>query len=303
MKLTRLTTEPVLKPVKEHEWEKAGVFNAAVVHHNGLYHMVYRATDLGGDGKYGKYISALGYAVSVDLLTWHRYKEPVLTNSVPQEQRGPEDPRIVRIDNIFYMTYVGYRGRVPNDFRICLATSRDLVHWDRKGILLDEPNKNASLFPVKIEGKYWLLHRRHPDIWICYSEDLKTWTGHKKIMSPIPDTWNQTRIGIAGPPVEINEGWFLIFHGVDKLNHYRLGAALLDREDPSRVSARQFEPIIEPELDWEINGYVPNVIFSCATVLQGNRIYCLYGGADTVIGAAYIDLLDVVFEKSSYQIK
>lgn len=300
MKLTRLIEEPILKPVKEHEWERAAVFNAAVVYHNGLYHMLYRATDLGSNEKHGKYVNALGYAVSADLLTWHRYEKPVLTNSVPQEERGPEDPRIVQIDNLFYMTYVGFRGRVGNDFRICLATSRDLIHWDRKGILLDEPNKDASFFPEKIEGKYYMLHRRHPDIWICSSDDLRTWTGHTKIMSPLPDTWNQARIGIAGPPARIDEGWLLIFHGADEFNHYRLGAALLDREDPSRVLARQKEPVLEPELDWEINGNVPNVIFSCATLLQGGRIYCPYGGADTVMGVAYIDLQDVSFEQSAW---
>lgn len=300
MKLTRLIHEPVLKSVEEHEWENAAVFNAAVVYHKGLYHMIYRATNLGGSEEFGKYINSLGYAVSKDLLSWQRKDRPILTNSVPQEERGPEDPRIVRIDNLFYMTYVGFRGRVPDDYRICLATSLDLVHWDRKGILLDEPNKNASLFPEKINGKYCMLHRRRPDIWICYSDDLITWTHHEKIMSPEPDSWNQTRIGIAGPPVKITNGWFLIFHGVDELNHYRLGTVLLDYENPGKVLARQFEPVIEPELEWEINGYVPNVIFSCATLLQGNRIYCLYGGADTVIGVAYIDLPDVVFEENAW---
>jgi len=296
MKLTRLTNKPILQPIADHEWEKAAVFNAAAVYHKKLFHMIYRATNLGGHEKYGRYINALGYAVSGDLLTWHRYEEPILTNSVPQEERGPEDPRIVKIDNLFYMTYVGFRGRTPGDYRICLATSKDLVHWDRKGIVLDEPNKNASLFPEKISGKYYMLHRRHPDIWICHSEDLKTWIGHEKIMSPLPETWNQTRIGIAGPPVKTKKGWFLIFHGVDEFNHYRLGVALLDQTNPGRVLARQKEPIIEPELDWEINGYIPNVIFSCATVLSGNRIYCLYGGADTVMGVAFIKLQDIVFQ-------
>ena len=91
----------------------------------------------------------------------------------------------------------------------------------------------------------------------------------------------------------------MIFHGVDEKNHYRLGAALLDYEDPSKVLARQAEPIIEPKLGWEINGFVPNVIFSCATVLKDDRIYCIYGGGDTVIGVAYIDLQDVIFPHES----
>ncbi|MCH7732057.1 MAG: glycosidase [Candidatus Marinimicrobia bacterium] len=300
MKLTRLTKEPILKPIENHPWERSAVFNAGAVYHNGLYHMIYRATDIGGSEKYGEYINSLGYAVSSDLLHWHRYDKPILTNDVPQELRGPEDPRIVKIKDTFYMTYTGFGGRSENDYRICMATSTDLVHWARKGVLLDEPNKDAALFPEKIGGRYCMFHRRFPDIWICYSEDMKTWTDHQKVMSPLPGTWAQSRIGIAGPPIRIKEGWFLIFHGVDDLHHYRLGALLLDYEDPGRVLALQAEPIIEPELEWEINGYIPNVIFSCATVLKDDRIYCPYGGADTVIGVAYIDLKDVVFENDSW---
>ncbi len=299
MKLTRMTTEPVLTPIAEHEWEKAAVFNAAAVYHHGLFHLIYRATDLGGHEKYGRYINTLGYAVSADLLTWHRYDEPIMINDVPQEARGPEDPRIVRINDTFYMTYTGFGDRFKDDFRICMATSKDLVHWDRKGVVLDEPNKNSCLLPEKIGDRYCLFHRRHPDIWVCYSDDLVHWTDHHKIMSPIPDSWNRVRIGIAGPPVKIDAGWFLIFHGVDEHNHYRLGAVLLDSRDPGKIIARQATPIIEPELTWEIKGYIPNVIFSCATILKDDRVYCIYGGADTVIGVAYIDVKDIVFGKEN----
>ncbi|MCH8011438.1 MAG: glycosidase [Candidatus Marinimicrobia bacterium] len=300
MKLTRLTKEPILKPIKNHPWERSAVFNAGAVYHNGLYHMIYRATDIGGSEKYGEYINSLGYAVSSDLLKWHRYDKPILTNDVPQELRGPEDPRIVKMNDTFIMTYTGFGGRFENDYRICMATSTDLVHWARKGVLLDEPNKDAALFPEKIGGRYCMFHRRHTDIWLCYSDDMLNWTGHQKIMAPIPGTWNQSKIGIGGPPVKVEEGWFLIFHGVDEHHRYCLGAVLLDYTNPGKVLARQTEPIIEPTLDWEVNGYIPNVIFSNATVLKDKRIFCLYGGADTVIGVAYIDLKDVVFENDSW---
>ena len=294
-----MTDDPILKPIEKHNWEKGAVFNAGAVYHNNQFHMIYRATDLGGNEKYGPYINSLGYAASKDLIHWERKTEPVLKNGVPQELRGPEDPRIVELEGKFYMTYTGFGNRFQDDFRICLASSNDLIHWERHGVVLDEPNKNASLFPEKIEGRYCMFHRRHPDIWICFSDDLERWVDNKKVMLPIPNSWNQTRIGIAGPPVKINEGWFLIFHGVDEKNHYRLGAALLDYEDPSKVLARQAEPIIEPKLSWEINGFVPNVIFSCATVLKDDRIYCIYGGGDTVIGVAYIDLQDAIFPHES----
>jgi len=295
MKLTRMSEEPVLKPIEEHEWERAGVFNTAAVYHKGLFHMVYRATDIGGHEKYGEYINKLGYAVSKDLKTWHRLSEPIFENDVPQEARGPEDPRIVKIDDTFYMTYVGFANRFPGDYRISLATSKDLVNWERHGVLLDEENKNSALFPQKFGNEYFLLHRRHPDIWISSTKDFKTFYDHTKVMSPIPNSWQQTRIGIAGPPVSHKDGWLLIYHAVDENNHYRLGAALLDRDNPREVIARHPDPIIEPELEWEIEGWVPNVIFSCATIELEDRYVVIYAGADTAIGVAYIKKEDVKF--------
>ena len=262
IKLKRISDKPVLEPIPEHPWEAAAVFNGAAVYENGVFHYIYRATDIGGHEKYGDYINNLGYAASRDLIHWERRPEPILKNDVPQELRGPEDPRIVKIEDTFYMTYTGFGGRFPGDYRICLATSNDLIHWDRHGVLLDEENKNSAFFPQKIGDEYLFLHRRHPNIWLAKTKDLKTFTDHQIIMRTIDDDWQCVRIGIAGPPVHHPKGWLLFYHAVDKINAYRLGAALLDYENPGKVLARQSRPVIEPELDWEINGFVPNVIFS-----------------------------------------
>ena len=300
IKLTRISQEPILKPEPKHSWEQAAVFNAGAVYEKGLYHMIYRATNIGGHERYGDYLNNFGYAVSKDLFNWHRLSEPIMKNNVAQELRGPEDPRIVKIGDTFYMTYVGFANRFPGDYRICLAASEDLVHWQRHGVLLDEENKNSSLFPEKIKGEYLLLHRRHPDIWIASSLDLKNFTNHTRIMTTINDDWQCTRIGIAGPPVRHPQGWLLFYHAVDKMNTYRLGVALLDYENPRRVIARHSRPVIEPELPWEINGFVPNVIFSCATVENDDKYVVIYAGADTVIGAAYVKKTDVDFEKKDW---
>jgi predicted GH43/DUF377 family glycosyl hydrolase len=303
MKLTRISNEPIFKPVHENEWERSAVFNCAAVHENGLFHMIYRATDIGGHERYGEYINMLGYAVSKDLKTWHRLDEPILKNDVPQELRGPEDPRIVKIDDTFHMTYTGFGNRFSGDYRICHATSKDLVNWKRHGVLLDEGNKNSAFFPEKINGEYLFLHRRHPDIWIASTKDFKNFTNHTSIMKPFPDDeWQSVRLGIAGPPVKHPQGWLLFYHAVDSINAYRLGVALLDYDDPRKVLARQAVPVIEPELDWEINGYIPNVIFSCATIDHDDKYYVIYAGADTVIGAAYIKKSDVVFDKKDWLI-
>ncbi len=297
MKLTRYSRDPVLKTVPEHKWERAAVFNAGAVYDNGKYHMIYRGTDIGGHEKFGEYINNLGYAWSENIVDWQRLPDPVLKNDVPQELRGPEDPRIVKLDGRFYMTYTGFGGRFLGDYRICLAISDDFKTWDRQGVLLDEENKNSAFFPQKFGDKYLLLHRRGVDIWIAETEDFKTFTNHTSIMAPIPGTWESRKIGIAGPPVLHPQGWLLIYHAVDEIFQYRLGAVLLDRDNPRKVLARFNQPLIESEEEWERQGPVPNVIFSCATMEMEDRYDIIYAGADSLIGAAYIKKSDVVFEK------
>ena len=94
-----------------------------------------------------------------------------------------------------------------------MVRSKDLKNWGNRQIVLDEPNKDAALLPEKVGGKYVLFHRRHPNIWIAYSDDLKTWHGHKMIMCPKSNSWDSEKIGIAGPPLKIDDGWLMIYHG------------------------------------------------------------------------------------------
>jgi len=208
--------------------------------------------------------------------------------------RGPEDPRIVKINDGFFMVCTGYGGRFEKDYRISLAVSENLIEWKRLGVMLDEPNKDATLFPEKINDKFILLHRRPPSIWIAFSDDLTGWQDHRIVAKPIEGSrWESKKIGIAGPPFRTKNGWLLIYHGVSQDNIYSLGLMLLDKEDPTKVIARQKEPILEPELEWEINGHVPNVVFSCGQVVINNRVLVYYGGGDTVIGVAEMLLDDI----------
>jgi predicted GH43/DUF377 family glycosyl hydrolase len=296
IKLKRVSQKPVLVPNSGSTWEAGAVYNCAAVYKDKLVHLVYRATDITSNGSMGKYINNLGYAVSSDGINFNRLSDPILVNDVAQEARGPEDPRIVEIDGTYHMMYTGFGGRFPGDYRISYATSSNLITWQRHGIVLDEANKDASLFPEKIGGKYMLLHRRPPDIWMAFSEDLKNWDEHRILMKAIPDSdWENEKIGIAGPPIKTESGWLLIYHGVSKSHTYSLGIAELDLENPSQVISRQSEPILEPELDWEINGHVPNVVFSCGQVIKDGELYVYYGAADTVIGVANIALQDMRF--------
>ncbi|MCK4260151.1 MAG: hypothetical protein KAX49_14330 [Halanaerobiales bacterium] len=297
VKLKRLSDKPVLTAKKEHEWEAAAVFNCATIHDNGLVHMIYRAADIAPNGKEGEYINRLGYAVSKDGINFNRLEQPIFENATGQEARGAEDPRIVKMEDTFYMMYTGYGGREPGDYRICLATSQNLIDWKRHGVVLDEPNKDASLFPEKINGKYVMFHRREPDIWIAYSDDLEMWYGHTIIMEPVEGSvWENKKIGIAGPPIKTDDGWLLIYHGVNDKHVYTLGVALLDLNDPSKVIARQAEPVLEPELDWERNGHIPNVVFGCGHAEIDDRLLIYYAGADTAIGVAELDIKNLKFD-------
>lgn len=296
IELERLSDRPILEPKARHNWEAAAVFNTGAIQYNGLVHLIYRATDITSNGSEGRYINSLGYAVSSDGVRFNRLEDPILINDVEQELRGPEDPRVVELDNTFYMMYTGYGGRFDGDYRICLASSKNLINWERHGVMLDEANKDASLFPEKIDARYVMLHRRPPDIWIAYSDDLKNWHDHQIVMQVRPESdWECEKIGVGGPPIKTPAGWFLIYHGVSADKRYCLGAAMLDLHDPSKVIGRQTDPILEPELDWEINGYVPNVVFSCGQAQLGDDLLVYYGGADTVIGVAGMRLSDIDF--------
>lgn len=281
MELKRHPQNPVFMPNPMNDWEALNVFNCAVVHHNGLFHMLYRA-----QGR--SYTSYIGYAVSADGVEWKRLDKPVMSPELPEESRGVEDPRVVEVDGTFYMTYAAYG---VNGSRAMLARSDNLITWERMKPF-EWDNKDHVIFPRKIGGRYAMLHRRPPDIWIGYSDDMENWTDHKVVMKPRPGTWEDLKIGAAGPPIYTDDGWVLIYHGVNQDNGrtYRLGVALLDLEDPSKVINRARYPILEPEETWEHRGDVPHVVFSCANPVVDGTVYVFYGGADRVIGLATCSL-------------
>jgi predicted GH43/DUF377 family glycosyl hydrolase len=149
------------------------VFNCAVVQHNDLFHMFYRA-----QGVHHK--SSIGYAVSIDGYDWSRLDKPVLAFGGEYETRGVEDPRVVEIDGVFYMTYTGYS---THGTRASIAKSSNLIHWQHLCVALpNEDNKDHVLFPAKINGRYCMFHRREPDIWLAWSEDLVRWSDHQRYL-------------------------------------------------------------------------------------------------------------------------
>lgn len=279
MKLRRHPGNPILRPNPLNEWEALNVFNCGVVHHSGLFHMLYRAQGV-------DYVSHIGYAVSADGVRFNRLHQPVFSPAYEWESRGVEDPRITPLadEGRFIMAYTAYSH---SGIRPMFAESSNLITWERIGPLVtNQKNKDHVLFPRKIGGRYVTFHRPPPSMWLAYSDDLRTWGDSRLVMEPRPGLWDATTIGAAGVPIETEHGWLIIYHGYDEKHVYRFGAALLDLEDPSKVISRPEGFIMEPVEPWEHKGDVPEAIFSTANPVVDGTVYVYYGGADRVIGLA-----------------
>jgi len=290
-KWQRLSENPVLHP-QGNGWESSGVFNPAVAKEGGQFVMLYRAQDRNGT-------SRLGYATSTDGVHFSRRPQPVLTPQADYERDGGvEDPRLVKIDPTYYLTYTGYN---KHDAQLCLATSRDLVHWERKGILLPAYKgkwnvgwtKSGAMVTEKIGGKYWMYYLgTMPDktdqMGIASSSDLAHWTDatSSPVLPRRPGRFDSRVVEPGPPPLITDEGIFLIYNGADDHLVYSVGWALFDKSDPTKVLARSSAPIFRPEREWEKVGQVPQVVFVEGLVRDGNRWLFYYGGADKYVGVA-----------------
>ncbi|MBN1487846.1 MAG: glycosidase [Anaerolineae bacterium] len=287
MKLKRCALNPILKPNPHNEWEALNVFNCGVIYHKQLFHMLYRAQGI-------DYVSHIGYGVSEDGVHFNRLQQPVLSPQDEWETRGVEDPRITYLEDEdrFIMAYTAYS---PLGITPMFAESENLITWKRIGPLVTgEHNKDHLLFPRKIKGRYVAFHRRPPSLWIAYSDDLKSWGDFQVVMSPRADNWDNKRVGSGGVPIETEHGWLVIYHAYDFDHVYRIGACMLDLNNPTKVIARPKPFLMEPQEPWELKGDVPHVVFSSANPVVDGTIYVYYGGADRLIGLATCKLDELV---------
>lgn len=209
------------------------------------------------------------------------------------EALGIKDARITPLDDTYYITYV---ANGPYGIRVGLAKTDDFEKVTRLGYITQPDTKNGVLLPTKINGKYVILTRPDPgaSIWVSTSEDLEFWGEHEVVMAPRGGYWDSNRIGPAGPPILIDQGWLLIYYG-EKFTSagplFRLGAAILDKDDPSQVISRSNIPILSPRERYERIGDLNNVIFSCGTIYDRGCVRVYYGGSDSCIcmGQAQID--------------
>jgi predicted GH43/DUF377 family glycosyl hydrolase len=276
------------------------VHNAGVVKHEGKYIMLFRSHRRNGR-------SIIGIAESGNGLRFRVRPRPFLTPAEDEpfasyEEYGVEDPRICAMDGEYLISYSAYSR---HGVRVALAKTRDFIQLERVSLITQADYRNVVIFPERVDGRYARLDRPHSEIspwsiWISYSPDLIHWGDARVVIKPMAYHWDEMKVGPGATPIKTKKGWLNIYHGVFRTMDgavYRLGAALHDLMDPSRVLGVADDWILQPEDPWEVSGYVHNVVFCCGAVAEADGTVKIYwGGADTVmcVGTALIaELVDL----------
>jgi len=299
----RLALQPVLTPGPS--WSSTGLFNPSAVETGSKTVLLFRATDR-------RMNSRIGYAESADGLHFRIRPKPVLEPRAQYEiGGGVEDPRLIRIEGLYYLTYTGYNGK---DAQLCLATSKDLIHWTRRGIILPaykgswntKWTKSGAIVPRKILGKWWMYYlgtrtdadgKERDYMGVASSPDLLHWADASAgpVLERRPGSFD-SRVMEPGPaPILTSAGILLLYNGASEELVYSVGWALFDPNDPSKLIARAAKPFLVPELEWEKVGVVPNVVFLEGAIAGPERagnisLRGYYGGADRVVGVAEIQI-------------
>jgi predicted GH43/DUF377 family glycosyl hydrolase len=269
---TRASNDPLIDP-RGDGWESVGTFNPAVIIKHGKFVMLYRAQDAAG-------VSRLGYAESVDGLHFDRRPQPVLSPEADYEKDGG-----------------------VKDAQLCLATSKDLLHWQRQGVILPAYKgrwnvgwtKSGAIVPEKIGGEFWMYFLgtsadKTDQMGLAHSSDLIHWT-EATDMPVLPRRAGHfdSRVVEPGPPpIVTQDGIVLIYNGADDHLVYRTAIAVFDRHDPRKLMWRSDQPVFFPEKDWEKIGQVPNVVFVEGMARKGNSYLFYYGAADKYVGLAEV---------------
>lgn len=325
-RLNRLPHNPIISPRHNNAWESFATFNTAAIYLGGRVHLLYRAMgDLG--------ISVLGYASSADgIHIDERSDEPAyvpresfeMTPAPLKEHAHPnpyarrymsgggyggcEDPRLTQIDDSLYMTYVAFNGFAPPRVALTSISVDDFLarrwRW-RRPVLISRPgivDKNAVLFPERIAGEHVFFHRVFPEMLVSRRESLEfgddDYLSGEFAIAPRQECWDSRKVGAGPPPIRTKGGWLLIYHAVDDRHdsEYKVGAMLLDLEEPRKVLHRSPTPILEPEAPAENEGHKAGVVYPCGAVVIGDDLIVYYGGADKFVCAATYRLPEFLAE-------
>jgi predicted GH43/DUF377 family glycosyl hydrolase len=318
---------PILTPRPDVDWEGVAVFNPSVIKDGEKFIMLYRTypkgtVELGSKPfRPGKYLanqkSNIGYAQSVDGINFERRDTPLIAPSESYDMFGCEDPRVTKIDDTFYITYTAIdsplddSSKKPN-VRIALATTKDFVTITKHGIIgPSKQSKAAAFFPSTINGKVALVMTVSSDttkshIVIRYFNTFdelleKSVEGWQKFLeiseaNAVLKTYNWLHRGpeLGAVPILTDKGWLLIFSAESMSDTWTVSAALLDKDDPTKLVARATGYLLQPATDYERNGLVPYVTFPEGAVIVGDELYVYYGCADSVIGLATCKLHELL---------
>jgi predicted GH43/DUF377 family glycosyl hydrolase len=285
MEIVKYTKNPILTTI-DVPFKVNSIFNAGAVKINGEYLLLCRVEMPVGRSSLVIAKSQDGKKFNVDPETCINPEDHCEFNYLTEW--GVEDPRIVRTEDRFLITYTGYSKHLPV---VMLAETKDFKKFNFLGPITEPSNKDCSIFPEKIDGFYWKMDRpsteKDNSIWLSKSPDLIHWGGFRFLKDPICGTWAADKIGGSTPPVKTEEGWLFLFHGVRGFgisNIYKIGVMLVDLEKPWIIKSYSHEPILSPELDYERIGDVQNVVFTNGWIIEDNsdvKIY--YSGADSNI--------------------
>lgn len=321
MKLQKYSGNPVLKPNVENDWESLVCTNPGAWYDESIGEvlLLYRAA-----GKDDAHTISFGLAKSKNGYDFERTADFPVMGAVAAGWDGGsvEDARIVRFGKYYFITYAAVAvspgqywlnrssRRLPKELpeeaplalrqnmtRTGLAITKDFRQFYRPGYLTDATvdDRDVVIFPEKVNGKFVTLHRpmqwvgatygtENPAIWMAFSDDLLE---QKKLalLAKAEYDW-EVKIGGAAPPIKTDEGWLMLYHAVGKDEKYRVGAMLLDLENPMKILHRSTEPILEPELAFENQGIYNGICFPCGNVVIDGTFFVYYGGADQYVGVA-----------------
>lgn len=308
----RYKGNPILLANKDKDaWDGTYVLNPTALDIDGSVHIIYRAVDNKNTSRAGLALSKDGFTID------ERLAEPIYVPRAPFEEKrkqpdgvsGCEDARAMIINDRIYFTYTGYNGEEPPAVAISSISLSDFKKrkwdkWDTPHLISPTgiDDKDAAIFSEKINGEYMILHRIDHHVCADFVGDLD-FKDHKldrciQMFGPRKGMWDSLKVGINGPPIKTDKGWLLFYHGINEHKQYCMGAVLLDSDDPSHVIGRSAMPIMEPEEQWELEGWIDNVVFSCGQVVRDDTIYIYYGGADTVVAVATLSLSHILNELS-----
>lgn len=334
--MLKVADEGIVLEGRDLAFEQVGVLNPACVLKDEIVHMFYRA--VGRDN-----FSTIGYCQLKGNKVIKRLDNPVMAPEFDYERKGVEDPRITLLDGIYYMFYTAFDGQ---NARVAYATSRDLVKFEKQGLASPSISydlaedifrnsginkkymffekvyrelrgddvmlweKDAALFPEKINGRYALMHRVLPGIQVIYFdrfEELKDenfWVKHLENLDEfiLLDPEGKQENGYIGGgcvPIRVAGGWLLIYHSVEireGRKTYRANAALLDGMNPQKLIGRLAESLFEPEENWEKRGVVDNVVFPTGAIVSDGVLYIYYGAADKKIALKSVKINELLSE-------